>query len=487
MNNLSEKLVEKKSRPEKILQFGEGNFLRAFASWMINELNKKELFDGSIVVVQPIEQGLVEKLNNQDCLYTLLSRGILNGETINKKEVIQSISRGINPYKNWNDLIECAESSDLRFVISNTTEAGIAYSAEDYTPGKTQITFPAKVTACLKARFEKFAGAADKGLVFIPCELISANGDNLKRFVLQYANDWNLGDDFIKWIEKNNYFCNTLVDRIVPGYPREEADSLCKELGYKDNLLDAGEPFHLWVIEGPDFLKNELKFQEAGLQVIFTNDINPYRTRKVRVLNGAHTACVLGAYLSGMETVREMTEDVVYGKFLRNTMFEEILPTLDLPDEEKKEYANAILERFSNPFIKHALLSISLNSVSKWKVRVLPTLLDYTKTKGEFPQRLGFSLAALIRFYQCEIIDGKAIGSIRAKEYEVNDDKEILEYFEDIWKAPSTDIIAEEVLSNTYFWDEDLTEIDGFKDFISENLQKFNRGFLFKEVTKSFI
>ncbi len=487
MENLSNKIVEKKVRPERILQFGEGNFLRAFASWMINELNKKELFDGSIVAVQPINQGLIEMMNDQDCLYTLLLRGILNGETINKKEVIQSISRGINPYENWNDLIECAESADMRYVISNTTEAGITYSAEDYTPGKTQNTFPAKVAACLFARFEKFAGNADKGLVFIPCELISANGDNLKKYVLQYANEWNLGKDFVKWIEEYNYFCNTLVDRIVPGYPREEADDLCKELGYKDNLLDAGEPFHLWVIDGPDFLKNELKFEEAGLKVVFTNDINPYRTTKVRVLNGAHTACVLGAHLSGMETVQEMTEDDVYGKFLRNTMFEEILPTLQIPEDEKKTYADSILERFGNPFVKHLLLSISLNSVSKWKVRVLPTLLDYVKIKGEFPRRLGFSLAALIRFYQCEIIDGKAIGSIRAKEYEVNDDKEILEYFEDIWKAPSTDIIAEEVLSNTDFWGEDLTEIDGFKDFISENLQNFNRELLFKEITKSFI
>lgn len=442
---------------ERILQFGEGNFLRAFANWMIHEMNKKAGFDAGVVAVQPIDQGLINMLNDQDGLYTIYLNGIKNGEAISEHEIIDCIQRGINPYTNYDDYLANAENSDLRFVISNTTEAGIAYNSEDKLDDAPQKSYPGKLTALLFKRFEAFNGASDKGLIIIPCELIDRNGDNLKRIVLQYASDWNLGEEFIDWIEHDNIFCNTLVDRIVPGYPRDKMDTITAELGYKDNLVVEGEQFHLWVIEAPETVKEEFPSEACGLNVVFTNNMEPYRTRKVRILNGAHTTLVPVGYLYGIEKVRESLEDDVVGTYLKEAIFNEICPTLDLPEAELNQFANDVLDRFRNPYLEHALMSISLNSISKFKTRVLPSVIEFIKRKEALPKRLLFSLASLITFYS---------GKRGDESIALKDDQSVLDFFSKNWMAVNASELTLEdlvnaVLSNTDFWGEDLTAYNG--------------------------
>ena len=453
---------------ERILQFGEGNFLRAFANWMIHEMNKKAGFDAGVVAVQPIDQGLINMLNDQDGLYTIYLNGIKNGEAISEHEIIDCIQRGINPYTNYDDYLANAENSDLRFVISNTTEAGIAYNPEDKLDDAPQKSYPGKLTALLFKRFEAFKGASDKGLIIIPCELIDRNGDNLKRIVLQYASDWNLGEEFIDWIEHDNIFCNTLVDRIVPGYPRDKMDTITAELGYNDNLVVEGEQFHLWVIEAPETVKEEFPSEACGLNVVFTNNMEPYRTRKVRILNGAHTTLVPVGYLYGIEKVRESLEDDVVGTYLKEAIFNEICPTLDLPEAELNQFANDVLDRFRNPYLEHALMSISLNSISKFKTRVLPSVIEFIKRKEALPKRLLFSLASLITFYSGKRGDD----SIALK-----DDQSVLDFFSKNWMAVNASELTLEdlvnaVLSNTDFWGEDLTAYNGLASQVSAYVTK---------------
>ena len=453
---------------ERILQFGEGNFLRAFANWMIHEMNKKAGFDSGVVAVQPIDQGLINMLNDQDGLYTIYLNGIKNGEAISEHEIIDCIQRGINPYTNYADYLANAENSDLRFVISNTTEAGIAYNPEDKLDDAPQKSYPGKLTALLFRRFEAFKGASDKGLIIIPCELIDRNGDNLKRIVLQYAADWNLGEEFIDWIAHDNIFCNTLVDRIVPGYPRDKMDAITAELGYKDNLVVEGEQFHLWVIEAPETVKEEFPSEACGLNVVFTNNMEPYRTRKVRILNGAHTTLVPVGYLYGIEKVRESLEDDVVGTYLKEAIFNEICPTLDLPEAELNQFANDVLDRFRNPYLEHALMSISLNSISKFKTRVLPSVIEFIKRKEALPERLLFSLASLITFYS---------GKREDESIALKDDQSVLDFFSKNWMAVnalelSIEDLVNTVLSNTDFWGEDLTAYDGLASQVSVYVSK---------------
>ena len=461
MKLLNRTTVVAKTYTERIIQFGEGNFLRAFANWMIHEMNKKAGFDAGVVAIQPIDQGLIKMLNDQDGLYTLYLNGIKNGEVISEHEVIDCIQRGINPYSNFEKYIDTAENPDLRFVISNTTEAGISYNAEDKLTDKPQKSFPGKLTALLYKRFLAFGGASDKGLIIIPCELIDRNGDNLKRIILQYAEEWKLEDEFIEWIEEDNIFCNTLVDRIVPGYPKDKMEAITAELGYKDNLVVEGEQFHLWVIEAPDSVKEEFPSEACGLNVIFTDNMEPYRTRKVRILNGAHTTLVPVGYLYGIDRVRESLEDEVVGKFLKDALFNNICPTLDLPDEELSQFSADVLDRFRNPYLQHELMSISLNSISKYKTRVLPSVLEFIKRKNELPSNLLFSLAALIAFYK---------GDRNGTPIALKDDQAVLDFFNNAWKNNFVEVV-EAVLANTDFWGTDLTAIDGLQEEVTSHLE----------------
>ena len=380
---------KKTLRPERVIQFGEGGFLRGFVDWMLHKVNEKSDFNGSVVVVQPIEMGMCDMLTAQDCLYTHVIRGVEGVE----KDLIDVISRCVKPYEDFDAYLKLSENPDFRFVVSNTTESGIVFSDEDKITDAPPKTFPAKVTLLMKRRYDLGLG----GFIFLPCELIDRNGDNLKACVLKYADLWNLGDGFKAWVENDNIFTNTLVDRINTGYPKGEDLGL----GYEDNMVNTSEFFHLWVIETEHDLEKELPFSSADLNVIVTRDkLEMYRTRKVRILNGAHTSLVPYALLSGFDTVKSCIDDEGMREHVRKCVFDEIIPTLDLPKDELESYAASVIERFSNPYIKHYLSSIALNSVSKFKVRVLPSILEYIKRYGKTPTTLVFSLAKLIEFYK---------------------------------------------------------------------------------------
>jgi tagaturonate reductase len=424
---------------EKVLQFGEGNFLRGFVDWMIDKLNKDCGWNGGVVVVQPLDKGLVSMINDQDGLYHLYLRGLKNGERVEETSVIESITRGIDPYCDTDGFFKCAENPDLRFIVSNTTEAGIEYKSGQKSDDFVNSTFPGRLTMFLKRRFD----AGLDGFVLLPCELIDRNGDCLKECVIKYANDWNYGGDFIKWVENENHFTNTLVDRIVTGYPRDDAKKMCDSYGVQDNIIDTAEIFHLWVIEGDKKYAEEIPFHKVGLNVLWTDDVTPYKKRKVRILNGAHTMMVPAARLAGLETVRGAMEDEAVFSFMRGGLFEEIIPTLDLPKDELVKFANEVIERFKNPFIKHYLLSIALNSVSKFKVRVLPSILEYIEKMGKEPKRLVFSLAALIEFYRTD---------------EANDDAEIMEFMKNASLS--------EILARNDYWGQDLS-------FLMSSVEKY--------------
>ena len=465
---LSRRMVERTTRPIRVLQFGEGNFLRAFADWMIHEMNHKADFNAGVTVVQPIDRGLTNTLSEQDGLYTLYLNGIKNGQSLSKHEVVDCIQKAINPYQDYQTYLAEAHNPDLRFIVSNTTEAGIKYDKGDALEDAPPSSFPAKLTVFLFKRYRHFEGAKEKGLIFLPCELIDKNGENLQKIIIQYAIEWGLEEGFKKWIEEANTFYNTLVDRIVPGYPGAKAETLTTELGYQDKLLVEGEMFHLWVIEGPAApIKEEFPAESAGLNVIFTDDMQPYRTRKVRILNGAHTILVPVGYLYGIDKVRESVENEVVGKYLKEAIFEEICPTLDLPEEELHAFANDVIDRFKNPYLEHALASIALNSIPKFKTRVLPSILGFYHKKQKPPKRLLFSLASLICFYK---------GKRGEETIPLNDSKEVLDFFSEQWSAHADDIgvLVRNVLRNTNLWGDDLTTYPGFENDVSGYLNEIN-------------
>lgn len=468
-----------KEYPEKVLQFGEGNFLRAFVDWMFHELNKKANFNGSVVAVQPIDKGMVQMLNEQDGLYTLYLRGLKNGKAESTHETIDVISRGINPYEDFNAYLQTAEQPEMRYVISNTTEAGIAYDENDKPTDTPPNSFPAKLTVWLNHRYNTFKGDPSKGIHVIPCELIEKNADNLKRIVLQLAEKWNLEEGFIKWLNGACTFSNTLVDRIVPGYPRERIAEITEELGYEDKQVVEGEHFHLWVIEAPDNLQQELPFPSIGLDVLYVKDLTPYRTRKVRILNGAHTTLVPVAYLYGIDTVRESVEHPVVGKFLRDAIFEEIIPTLDLGREELEQFANEVIDRFRNPYIKHQLMSISLNSFSKFETRVLPSILEYVRRKGAVPQRLAFSLASTLAFYK---------GKRDEEEIKLNDDAHVLELMKNVWTTATggneeaIKNLVTEVLAYSKVWKQDINQVEGLTEAVTNHLTNIEKNGMQKAV-----
>ncbi len=457
--------------PEKVLQFGEGNFLRCFVDWMFHQLNKSGDFNGSVVVVQPIEKGMVNLLNEQDGLYTVYLRGLKNGKAESTHEAVDVISRGINPYEDFNAYLQTAENPSMRYVISNTTEAGIAYSEDDQPTGAPPSSFPAKLAVWLHHRYKTFGGDAAKGVHIIPCELIEKNGDKLKKVLLQLAERWQYEQGFLDWLQSTCTFSNTLVDRIVPGYPRERMAEITEELGYEDKQVVEGEPFHLWVIEAPESLQEELPFPSIGLDVLYVKDITPYRTRKVRILNGAHTTLVPVAYLYGIDTVREAVEDPVVGGFLREAIFEEIIPTLDLLKEELEQFAAEVIDRFRNPYIKHQLMSIALNSWSKFETRVLPSILEFKKRTGAIPQRLAFSLAATIAFYK---------GKRGEETIALNDDAAILALLQEAWEVAdgskaSIKAVVTKVLGYGKNWKMDLNTVDGLNEAVTYHLNNIEK------------
>lgn len=520
MEILSKTMTGKKERPVKVVQFGEGNFLRAFVDYMIDIANEQGKLDGDIVMVKPRESGDLEKFHRQDCQYTVSLRGIVDGEAKVCNRQVTSVADAVSAYGEYEKFMKLAELDELRFVVSNTTEAGIVFDAGDEFAWNPPRTFPGKLTKFLYHRYETFPGDRGKGLVMLPVELIDDNGGVLKECVLRFIDLWNLGDGFRIWVEEACVFASTLVDRIVTGYPKDNEQEEWEKLGYEDHIMVTGEPFALWVIESPRDISGEFPLPEAGLPVIFTEDQKPYKQRKVRILNGAHTSFVLASFLCGHDTVKESMEDGDIRQFLERTIFHEVIPTLTLPEEELKEFAEAVIGRFDNPYVKHALLSISLNSVSKWRARCMPSLLGYVEKFGRLPRRLAFSLAALMAFYGGlegrlsgdegraredehsreerhakedrrsseergvgedelsreearsteersfpEIRDGALIAHRNGEEYRIMDDMEVLEFFRDNCGKGSGEFV-EAFLGKEEFWGQNLNRIAGLTDMV---------------------
>ncbi len=455
-----------KDAPERVLQFGEGNFLRSFVDYFIDILNEKADFNSKVVVCQPIAHGLADMINEQDGLYTLYLRGFEDGKKVNEKRVISCISRCINPYTDYSALMDCAKNPDLRFIACNTTEAGIAYEPSCKLTDTPPSSYPAKLTQFLHKRFEIFGAEKGKGFVILACELIDDNGKELEKCVNKYADLWNLSSEFKSWLKDEVTFCSTLVDRIATGYPKNEAEQINADNGYVDNLIDTAEIFGFWVIEAPESLKNELPFHKAGLPVLITDDHSPYKTRKVRILNGAHTSLVLGAYLAGQNIVRDCMEDDVLSKFMESTIFDEIIPTLTLPKSELIDFATSVKDRFQNPFIDHELLAISLNSTSKWRARVMPSFKEYVRLYGKLPKNIVVSFAFYCEFYHgYELTENSLKAKVLNKEYEIKDDMRILEFFY-AHKDDSIEDYVKAICTNTDFWGEDLTMYDNFYDTV---------------------
>ena len=450
--------------PEKVLQFGEGNFLRAFVDDFIDIANEKAGFNGKVVLVQPIAQGLTDLINRQEGLYTLYLRGSEKGVKVDDKRVISAVSRCINPYGDWDKVLEMAKSDDLEIIVSNTTEAGIVHDRESAFDQAPPVSFPAKLTRLLYERFT----AGKPGIVMLSCELIDNNGKELLKCVNQYIDDWKLSEGFRRWVNEENIFCSTLVDRIVPGRIRDpkEVETLAAANGYDDPLTDVGEVFGIWVIEGPDGLEDRLPFKKAGVPVIVVPDVTPYKKRKVRILNGAHTGFVLGAYLAGFDIVRDcMHDDTILG-YMNQMLYDEIIPTLPLDNKDLEDFARAVQDRFNNPFVNHELMSISLNSTSKWRARNMPTFLDYVKEKGELPPCLTTSFAAYVAFYSNDIqeLNDKGLVCRRPKgnEYTVSDDRWVLEFYY-AHRNDSPEELIHAVMTNKEMWGQDLTEVPGFE------------------------
>ncbi len=469
MDLLNRAKTGKKSRPIRVMQFGEGNFLRAFVDYMIDIANEQGKFDGDIVLVKPIEYGSLDRFHEQECQYTVQLRGIVEetGKAEKISRVITSVADALDAYGEYETYAALAKLESLRFIVSNTTEAGIVYDDTDCIEYKPPKTYPGKLTKFLYERFQYFHGDRERGLIMLPVELIDDNGIRLRECVLKFAALWNLEEAFVSWVNEACIFTSTLVDRIVTGYPKDEAAALCSSFGYQDNLIVTGEPFALWVIESEKDIRTELPLPDAGLPVIFTDNQKPYKQRKVRILNGAHTSFVLASYLCGNDIVLESMQDTLVFEFMKKTIFDEIIPTLTLPAQELLDFAQAVIRRFRNPYVKHALLSISLNSVSKWRARCMPSLLAYCEKEGKLPTCLTFSLAALMAFYTgTEIRDKALIGLRDGVEYQIMDDMPVLLFFAENSGRAAEDF-AKAVLANTSFWGQDLSAITGLTEAVS--------------------
>ena len=463
MKALNKQTALKKQHPERVIQFGEGNFLRAFVDWIIYNMNQKAGFDSSVVVVQPIERGMVDMLNAQDNLYHVNLQGLDKVETINSLTLIDVISRSLNPYSDNVDFMKLADQPEIRFFISNTTEAGIAFDPSCKLTDKPASSYPGKLTQLLYRRYKTFNGDKTKGLMIFPCELIFLNGHKLKETIYQYIELWQLGDEFRTWFGEACGVYATLVDRIVPGFPRKDIAEIKEKLDYDDNLVVQAEIFHLWVIEAPQSIAKEFPADKAGLNVLFVPSEEPYHERKVTLLNGPHTVLSPVSFLSGINIVRDACQHPLLGKYIHKVMFEELMETLNLPKDELKKFAEDVLERFNNPFVDHAVTSIMLNSFPKYHTRDLPGLKTYLERKGELPKGLVLGLAAIITYYK---------GGIREDGVEItpNDAPEIMQLLKDLWATNDTSKVVQGVLGNTAIWGEDLNQIPGLTVAVKANL-----------------
>ncbi|MGB5369883.1 MAG: tagaturonate reductase [Flavobacteriaceae bacterium] len=452
--------------PLKVMQFGGGNFIRCFVDWMVQILNEQADFNAGVVFIKPTSKGDYHRLDSQDGLFTVVLNGNDNGTLVTKTKLVSCVQQVLNPYTDWDAYLDLAKNPDIQFIVSNTTEAGIKFNPDDQFAESPPKEFPAKLTVWLYHRFQHFGNDLDKGCVMMPGELIEDNGDALKTAILNYSKAWRLGDGFMAWVNNANHFCNTLVDRIVSGYPTGNANQLQHQLGYIDELMVVGEQYHSWVIEAPNTVRRLLPFHRTDLKVAFVDDIGPFREMKVRLLNGAHTAMVPIAYLSGMVFVNETMEHPLLSAFIESCLKDEVNPTLPFPENHKQAYINDVLDRFRNPALKHRLIDISLNSTSKFVTRLLPTLKDFYSREGQLPKNIVFAFSALIQFYE---------GEFNGEKIDLKDDARSLDFFKGNWiklnsGSLSLDQMVHIVLGNVSIWESDLTQFRGLSDAVSAHL-----------------
>ena len=467
--SLSEKNHRKSREPIKILQFGEGNFLRAFVDWFIQKMNDSNQYHGHVVVVQPLSQGRVKNLQEQDGLYTLILQGINEqGQAVINSHIIDVLDDFVNPYDEYQKYLNYFSSSDLEVVISNTTEAGIYYEAKDVDcdmNNNTPISYPGKLFAGLKRRFETFHG--ERPLAIIPCELIDDNGIKLKEVLLHLARERKESEKFINYLMDGCHFTNTLVDRIVPGFPRQDFAKLCEQFGYIDNNMVKGEYFHLYVLQQEDFIEKRFPVDKIGLNAIYVKDVHPYKKRKVRILNGAHSSLVPVAYLAGFDEVGQSLLNPLVNQFLTAEINEEIVPTIKIAGVNK--FADDVMARFKNPFVNHKLMAIALNSISKFRERDIPTIIDDIKAQRKV-SHLCFALASLICFYR-----GYRINDGVKESIALNDKPEFIKKFNEYWekyeKDHSVSSLVKSVLANTSFWGQDLNKIERLSQEVIKDVE----------------
>ncbi len=465
--------ITRVDRPLRVLQFGGGNFLRAFADWMIDVLNEQTDFNGGVAIVKPTERGDYGDLRAQEGLFTVVLDGIRQGRRVYDRRVVTCVQRVIQPYTQRADFLATAEVPELRFVISNTTEAGIRFREEPLPERGMPTEFPAKLCLWLHHRFTHCtAGGADgrgRGCIVLPLELIEDNGDALRECVLRYADHWKLSPEFQQWIAEENYFCSTLVDRIVSGYPADRAAEIAAETGHADPLLVAGEYYHSWVISAPDLVADELPFAATKLNVTFTKHLSAFREIKVRLLNGAHTSIVPTGYLAGLDTVGQVMDDARMSAYLEQVLYHEIIPSLDYPEAALNRFAAEVLDRFRNPSIHHRLLDISLNSTTKFRTRLLPSLLDYQRKTGKLPEGIVRALAALIRFYR---------GDRNGQSIPLRDAADRTNFFKQEWqqfgegKQVLRALVAH-VLSQVDWWGRDLNDVPELTNRVVVALEEY--------------
>ncbi len=436
----------------KIAQFGEGNFLRAFADIYFDTLNKQG-GQYSVNIIKPIKHGSLDSFKEQGNRYNVILRGCENGQSVEDVYEVSSVDSVFSPYENPEMFYSLATDPELKLIISNTTEAGICYCDEDRFDNFDSMTFPARLTKFLYERFK----AGLEGVYLLPVELIEDNADELYRCVDGYIKLWGLGDDFKNYNDTQNFYCNTLVDRIVSGYPRDEQTKahLTELIGKEDKLMSVGEPFGLWAVEKKGDIQSYIPEGKYNIDVVLTDNIAYYKKRKVRVLNGCHTNLVSAGMMLGKQTVYDcMSDEKLLGFF--NRSLEEIIPFVSSDIEMTKEFANAVVERFLNPYLNHQLTSIALNSVSKWKARNLPTFKDYYKANGKIPYNLTVGFSYLVALYT-------------ARYAELADDARYIEFF-----ANGGTVV--EFMSDVSIWDEDLTAYEGFADAVAANVSRILEG-----------
>lgn len=470
---LNGRTAPKAQVPERVIQFGEGNFLRAFVDWMVEAMNRRTAFNGSVVIVQPRERNHIEALRAQDGLYHVNLVGLDNGRAVDRIDRVGSVSRALNPYTQWDAFIALADQPTVRFVVSNTTEAGIVFDPSCRLADTPAASYPAKLTQLLYRRYRTFGGDPSKGLVILPCELILQNGRRLHECVSQYISLWqdSLGadhDGFRRWVDGCCSFCSTLVDRIVNGFPKHDIDVLCRRTGYNDLCMVQGEVFHLWVIEHADNLSAaqlscEWPARQAGLNVHVVDDETPYHQRKLTLLNGPHTVLAPVAWLAGIDIVRDACDDPLIGRFIHRVMYDELLPTLSLPHDECARFADDVLARFRNPFIDHQLTSIMLNSFPKFAARDLPGLKAFLHIKGTLPRCLVLGLAAIVTIDR----DGRRTNGTAM---EPSDDPATLRLVRQLWATGDVRRVAEGILAADNLWHEDLNALPGLTDLLSSML-----------------